>query len=77
MNTDVRLRHYQETALKNVFITNKARSGLIILPCGAGKSMIAIELIQRIKKKSVIFCENCFLNTSQERRKRRKKMQFD
>ena len=58
MNTDVRLRHYQETALKNVFITNKARSGLIILPCGAGKSMIAIELIQRIKKKSVIFCEN-------------------
>jgi len=58
MNTDVQLRYYQEAALKNVFIGGKARSGLIILPCGAGKSMVAIELIQRIKKKAIIFCEN-------------------
>jgi DNA excision repair protein ERCC-3 len=58
MNSDVQLRYYQEAALKNVFIGGKARSGLIILPCGAGKSMVAIELIQRIKKRAIIFCEN-------------------
>lgn len=56
MNTDVQLRFYQQAALKNVFVGGKARSGLIILPCGAGKSMVAVELIQRIKKKAVIFC---------------------
>jgi DNA excision repair protein ERCC-3 len=42
MNSEVQLRFYQEAALKNVFIGGKARSGLIILPCGAGKSMVAI-----------------------------------
>jgi DNA excision repair protein ERCC-3 len=54
----VRLRYYQERALKNVFIEGKARSGIIILPCGAGKSLVAIEVIQRIKKNAVIFCES-------------------
>lgn len=54
----MRLRYYQERALKNVFIEGKARSGIIILPCGAGKSLVAIEVIQRIKKNAVIFCES-------------------
>ena len=58
MNSDVKLRFYQESALKNVFMGGKARSGLIILPCGAGKSMVAIAAVQRIKKKAIIFCEN-------------------
>lgn len=54
----IKLRYYQERALKNVFIEGKARSGIIILPCGAGKSLVAIEVIQRIKKNAVIFCES-------------------
>ena len=28
------------------------------MPCGAGKSLVAIEVIQRIKKNAVIFCES-------------------
>ena len=54
----IKLRYYQERALKNVFIDGTARSGIIILPCGAGKSLVAIEVIQRIKKTAVIFCES-------------------
>ena len=41
-----------------MFIEGIARSGIIILPCGAGKSLVAIEAIQRIKKNAVIFCES-------------------
>lgn len=44
--------------MKNIFIEGKARSGIIILPCGAGKSLVAVEVIQRIKKNAVIFCES-------------------
>ena len=58
MINGVKLRYYQERALKNVFIEGKARSGIIILPCGAGKSLVAVEVIQRIKKNTVIFCES-------------------
>ncbi len=56
MISDLTLRYYQERALKNVFIEDLARSGIIILPCGAGKSLVAISIIGRIKKNAVIFC---------------------
>jgi DNA excision repair protein ERCC-3 len=42
-------RYYQEKALKNIFIDEKARSGLIILPCGAGKTIVGVIAIERIK----------------------------
>jgi DNA excision repair protein ERCC-3 len=58
MISDVNLRYYQERALKNVFIEEIARSGIIILPCGAGKTLVAIAIIARIKKNAVIFCES-------------------
>jgi DNA excision repair protein ERCC-3 len=58
MNSDLKLRYYQERALRNVFIDDKARSGIIILPCGAGKSLVAVAIIQRIRKNAVIFCES-------------------
>lgn len=58
MINGVKLRYYQERALKNIFIDGVARSGIIILPCGAGKSLVAIQAIERIKKNTVIFCES-------------------
>ena len=58
MIANVTLRYYQERAIKHVIINNKARSGLIILPCGAGKSLVAILLIQRIKVNTIIICES-------------------
>lgn len=56
MNTGLKLRYYQERALKSVIIRNKARSGLIILPCGAGKSLVAILIMQKVKSNAIIFC---------------------
>ena len=41
-----------------MFIDGKARSGLVILPCGAGKSLIGILTIQKINKSAIIFCES-------------------
>jgi DNA excision repair protein ERCC-3 len=58
MISDVNLRYYQERALRNFFIEGIARSGIIILPCGAGKTLVAIAIIARIKKNAVIFCES-------------------
>ena len=58
MINGVKLRYYQQRALKNIFIEGVARSGIIILPCGAGKSLVAIQVIERIKKNTVIFCES-------------------
>ena len=35
-------RYYQEKALSIMFSNNRARSGIIVLPCGAGKTLIGI-----------------------------------
>lgn len=58
MRSGLKLRYYQERALRNIIIGGKARSGLIILPCGAGKSLVAILILQRVRSNAVIFCEN-------------------
>lgn len=33
---------YQEKALNRVFVKGRARSGIIVLPCGAGKTLVGI-----------------------------------
>ncbi|KAL4490344.1 hypothetical protein ABPG72_004383 [Tetrahymena utriculariae] len=54
----IKVRYYQERALKNIFIQKKARSGLIILPCGAGKTIVGVIAIERIKQSTVIICDS-------------------
>ena len=51
-----KIRYYQEKALSKVFISGKARSGVIVLPCGAGKTLVGITATTRVKKRTVIFC---------------------
>ncbi|KRW98627.1 P-loop containing nucleoside triphosphate hydrolase [Pseudocohnilembus persalinus] len=53
-----KIRFYQERALKNIFIAHKARSGLIILPCGAGKTIVGIMALTNIKRNSIIICDS-------------------
>lgn len=36
------LRPYQEKSLRKMFGNGRARSGVIVLPCGAGKSLVSI-----------------------------------
>lgn len=39
------LRPYQEKSLRKMFGNGRARSGVIVLPCGAGKSLVSVQWI--------------------------------
>ena len=42
LKASTRLRAYQEKCLSKMFSHGRARSGIIALPCGAGKSLVGI-----------------------------------
>ena len=44
------IRHYQEKALHKMFGNGRARSGIIVLPCGAGKTLVGITAACTVKK---------------------------
>jgi DNA excision repair protein ERCC-3 len=43
---------------KNLFDQNRARSGIIVLPCGAGKTLVGIAATSRVKKRTLCLCIN-------------------
>ena len=45
------LRPYQEKALRKMFGNGRARSGIIVLPCGAGKSLVGVTSVCTVRKK--------------------------
>ncbi len=53
-----KIRHYQEKALSKIFIENKARSGVIVLPCGSGKTLVGIVATSMVKKNTIVFCNS-------------------
>ncbi|KAG8898097.1 hypothetical protein FRC01_011027, partial [Tulasnella sp. 417] len=44
------IRPYQEKCLGKMFSNGRARSGIIVLPCGAGKTLVGITAACTIKK---------------------------
>eukprot|EP00747_Dinoflagellata_sp_TGD_P158683 gnl/TRDRNA2_/TRDRNA2_177835_c0_seq6.p1 gnl/TRDRNA2_/TRDRNA2_177835_c0~~gnl/TRDRNA2_/TRDRNA2_177835_c0_seq6.p1 ORF type:complete len:517 (+),score=-33.25 gnl/TRDRNA2_/TRDRNA2_177835_c0_seq6:213-1763(+) len=50
------LRHYQKKSLQRLFCDGRVRSGIIVLPCGAGKTLTGISAACRIDKSVLIFC---------------------
>ena len=48
-------RPYQEKSLSKMFGNGRARSGLIVLPCGAGKTLVGVTAVCTIKKSTMIF----------------------
>lgn len=50
------VRDYQETSLSKMFGSGRARSGIIVLPCGAGKTLVGIAAAAQIKKSILILC---------------------
>lgn len=52
------VRQYQEKALSKMFGGSRARSGIIVLPCGAGKTLVGIIAAATIKKSTIIFCDS-------------------
>ncbi|KAL8711422.1 MAG: hypothetical protein Q9220_004080 [cf. Caloplaca sp. 1 TL-2023] len=51
-----KIRDYQEKSLRKMFGNNRARSGIIVLPCGAGKTLVGITAACTVKKGVVILC---------------------
>ncbi|KAJ1680048.1 DNA repair helicase RAD25 [Spiromyces aspiralis] len=50
------IRPYQEKSLSKMFGNGRARSGIIVLPCGAGKTLVGITAACTIKKSVLCLC---------------------
>lgn len=50
------IRPYQEKSLSKMFGNGRAKSGLIVLPCGAGKTLVGITAACTIKKGCIVLC---------------------
>jgi DNA excision repair protein ERCC-3 len=50
------IRPYQEKALSKMFGGGRAKSGIIVLPCGAGKTLVGISAACTIRKSVIVFC---------------------
>lgn len=53
-----RIRRYQERSLAKMFGNGRARSGIIVLPCGAGKTLTGVTAAQTMKKSVVCLATN-------------------
>jgi superfamily II DNA or RNA helicase len=49
---------YQERSLSKMFGNGRARSGIIVLPCGAGKSLTGVTAASTIKRSTIVMCIN-------------------
>lgn len=52
------LRPYQEKSLRKMFGNGRARSGVIVLPCGAGKSLVGVTACCTVRKRALILCNS-------------------
>jgi len=52
------LRPYQEKSLRKMFGNGRARSGVIVLPCGAGKSLVGVTTVCTLRKKAMVLCNS-------------------
>lgn len=50
IRTNIKIRYYQERALRRMFSNGRARSGIIVLPCGAGKTLTGIVAACTVRK---------------------------
>lgn len=51
-----KLREYQKTAISKIFAHGAARSGIVVLPCGAGKSLCGVAIAERLKRSTLVLC---------------------
>jgi DNA excision repair protein ERCC-3 len=46
----------QEKSLRKMFANGRARSGIIVLPCGAGKTLTGVTAACTMKKRTLVVC---------------------
>jgi DNA excision repair protein ERCC-3 len=56
LRPNTQIRTYQEKSLSKMFGNGRAKSGIIVLPCGAGKTLVGITAACTIKKGTVVVC---------------------
>ncbi|KAH0614633.1 uncharacterized protein H6S33_000269 [Morchella sextelata] len=54
LKPQAQIRSYQEKSLSKMFGNGRAKSGIIVLPCGAGKTLVGITAACTIKKSVVV-----------------------
>ncbi|KAI0007222.1 cytochrome P450 [Xylariaceae sp. FL0662B] len=52
------IRLYQEKSLSKMFGNGRAKSGIIVLPCGAGKTLVGVTAACTIKKGVIVLATN-------------------
>src|SRR5690606_38826438 len=54
------LRHYQTEAVDRWFLGGAPQGGhgVVVLPCGAGKTVVALEAMARTKTRTLVVCNN-------------------
>ena len=60
LKSSTTIRPYQEKSLAQMFGNRRARSGMIVLPCGAGKTLVGVTAAQTIKKRCLVLCTSKF-----------------
>ncbi|KAG5360253.1 DNA repair helicase RAD25 [Yarrowia sp. B02] len=56
LKSSTQIRPYQEKSLSKMFGNGRARSGIIVLPCGAGKTLVGITAACTIRKSVIVLC---------------------
>ncbi|EMR10265.1 hypothetical protein PNEG_01530 [Pneumocystis murina B123] len=56
LKPSTQIRSYQEKGLSKMFGNGRARSGIIVLPCGTGKTLVGITAACTIKKSVLVLC---------------------
>ncbi|KAJ9452893.1 TFIIH basal transcription factor complex helicase repB subunit [Diplonema papillatum] len=58
LKSTARLRPYQSLTLSKTLGNGRARSGLIVLPCGAGKTLVGVATAALLGKATIVVCLN-------------------
>ena len=58
LKSTTQVRDYQEQSLAKMFSHGRARSGIIVLPCGAGKTLTGITAASYIKRSVLVLCNS-------------------
>lgn len=56
LRPSAQIRSYQEKCLSKMFGNGRAKSGIIVLPCGAGKTLVGITAACTIRKGVIVLC---------------------
>ena len=58
LSPSTKIRAYQEKAISKMYNKGRVRSGVIVLPCGSGKTVVGISSASILKKTSLIICNS-------------------